>query len=57
MDSVGEGEGGKIWENGIETCVVSCMKGVASPKKKKKIVSKKKKKESFPTPQFKIINS
>ena len=20
MDSVGEGEGGKIWENGIETC-------------------------------------
>ena len=27
MDSVGEGEGGKIWENGIETC----MKQVASP--------------------------
>ena len=26
MDSVGEGEGGKIWENGIETCKVSCMK-------------------------------
>ena len=26
MDSVGEGEGGKIWENGIETCVISCMK-------------------------------
>ena len=24
--SVGEGEGGKIWENGIETCVISCMK-------------------------------
>ena len=21
MDSVGEGEGGKIWENGIETCI------------------------------------
>ena len=20
LDSVGEGEGGKIWENGIETC-------------------------------------
>ena len=20
MDSVGKGEGGKIWENGIETC-------------------------------------
>ena len=26
MDSVGEGEGGKIWENGIETCVISCKK-------------------------------
>ena len=31
MDSVGEGEGGKIWENGIETCKISCMKQVASP--------------------------
>ena len=31
MDSVGEGEGGKIWENGIETCKVSCMKQDASP--------------------------
>ena len=30
MDSVGEGESGKIWENGIETCVISCMKWVAS---------------------------
>ena len=26
MDSVGEGEGGKIWENGIETCKISCKK-------------------------------
>ena len=26
MDSVGEGEGGTIWENGIETCKISCMK-------------------------------
>ena len=26
MDSVGEGEGGEIWENGIETCIISCMK-------------------------------
>ena len=26
MDSVGEAEGGKIWENGIETCKISCMK-------------------------------
>ena len=31
MDSVGEGEGGKICENGIETCKISCMKRVASP--------------------------
>ena len=31
MDSVGEGEGGKIWENGIETCILSCVKRVASP--------------------------
>ena len=31
MDSVGEGEGGKIWENGIETCKISCMKRDASP--------------------------
>ena len=31
MDSVGEGEGGMIWENGIETCKISCMKLVASP--------------------------
>ena len=26
----GEGEGGEIWENGIETCIISCMKQVAS---------------------------
>ena len=31
MDSVGEGEGGKIWEYGIETCIISYMKQVASP--------------------------
>ena len=31
MDSVREGEGGKIWENDIETCIISCMKRVASP--------------------------
>ena len=31
MDSVGEGEGGEIWENGIEKCIISCMKRVASP--------------------------
>ena len=28
---MGEGEGGMIWENGIETCIISCMKQVASP--------------------------
>ena len=31
MDSVGEGEGGMIWENGTETCIISYMKRVASP--------------------------
>ena len=31
MDSVGEGGGGEIWKNGIETCIISCMKRVASP--------------------------
>ena len=31
MDSVGEGEDGEFWENGIETCIISCMKRVASP--------------------------
>ena len=30
MDSAGEGEGGEIWGNGIETCIISCMKRVAS---------------------------
>jgi len=24
LDSVGEGEGGMIWENSIETCILSC---------------------------------
>ena len=31
MDSVGKGEGGMIWENGIETCIISYLKWVASP--------------------------
>ena len=26
LDSVGEGEGRMIWENGIETCIISYMK-------------------------------
>ena len=30
-DSLGEGESGLIWENDIETCIISCMKRVASP--------------------------
>ena len=30
MDSVGEGEGGMIWENGIETCIISYVKRIAS---------------------------
>ena len=29
-DSVGEGEGGMIWEKGIETCILSCKKRIAS---------------------------
>ena len=31
MDSVGEGEGGKSWENGIETCKISRMKRITRP--------------------------
>ena len=31
LDSVGEGKSGMIWENGIETCKISCMKRDASP--------------------------
>ena len=27
----GEGEGGMIWENGIDICIISYMKRVASP--------------------------
>ena len=26
LDYVGEGEGGIIWENGIETCILSYVK-------------------------------
>ena len=29
--TLGEGESGMIWENGIETCIISYMKRVASP--------------------------
>ena len=31
MDSVGEGEGGMIWENNTETCILSYVKQMASP--------------------------
>ena len=31
MDSVGEGEGRMIWENGIETCKISYVKRITSP--------------------------
>ena len=30
MDSEGEGEGGMIWENGTETCILSCKNRIAS---------------------------
>ena len=28
---MGEGAGGKIWENGIETCIISYKNQIASP--------------------------
>ena len=31
LDSVGEGEGGMIWENGIEICKISYVKQITSP--------------------------
>ena len=31
LDTVGEGDGGMIWENGIEACIISYMKLVTSP--------------------------
>ena len=31
LDSVGEGMGGMIWENGIEICIISYVKQIASP--------------------------
>ena len=31
LDHVVEGEGGMIWENGIETCILSYKKLIASP--------------------------
>ena len=31
LDSVGEGKGGMIWENSIETCILLYVKQIASP--------------------------
>ena len=31
LDSVREGEGGMIWENDSETCIISYKKRIASP--------------------------
>ena len=30
LDSMGQGDGGMIWENGIETSILSCKKQIAS---------------------------
>ena len=30
LDSMGEGEGVMIWENGIETCILACKKRITS---------------------------
>ena len=32
MDSVGKGEGGMIWDNNIETCILSYVKSISSPR-------------------------
>ena len=31
LDSVGEGKGGMIWENSIETCILPYVKQIANP--------------------------
>ena len=31
LDSVGEGEDGKIWKNSIEICILPYVKEIASP--------------------------
>ena len=31
LDSVGEGKSGMIWENGIDTSIISYVKRIASP--------------------------
>ena len=31
FNSMGEGEGGMVWKNGIETCILSYVNQIASP--------------------------
>ena len=31
LHSMGEGEGGMLWENSIETCILSYVKQIVSP--------------------------
>ena len=31
LDSVGEGKGGMVWENSIETCILPYVKEMTSP--------------------------
>ena len=31
LDSMGEGKGGMVWENDIETCILSYVKRITSP--------------------------
>ena len=31
LNSMGDGEGRMIWENGTETCIISYMKRITSP--------------------------
>ena len=45
MDSVGEGKGGMIWENGIETRIISYMKKKEMCNKQEPEEKEKKKKE------------
>ena len=30
LDFMGQGDGGMIWENGIETCILSCQKRITN---------------------------
>ena len=57
MDSIGEGEGGKIWENGIQTCKISCMKKINKIEKKIYVnVNLKKKKSGGKRKRISISN-